>query len=72
MKEALATKADHSAGMDRIELLCKKCKQHLGHVFDDGKVCGDTHPEAGERYCILSDALQFKKSEKQKQKKKDS
>ncbi len=61
MPESVATKPDYSFGMDRTELLCAKCGEHLGHVFDDGLFCGDTHPEAGERYCILSSALSFQK-----------
>ena len=64
MPEALATKPDYSFGMARTEVLCAKCGNHLGHVFDDGKICGDTNQEAGNRFCILSDALQFEKSAK--------
>jgi len=60
MPGAITTQPDHSQGMDRIELLCAKCQLHLGHVFDDGKLCGDTHRKAGLRYCILSSALNFK------------
>lgn len=56
---SITTKSDHSHGMVRTEILCAKCQNHLGHVFDDGKVCGDDHPEAGMRYCVLSDALEF-------------
>lgn len=63
MPGATATQSDHSLGMERTELLCANCRQHLGHVFDDGKSSGDTHPEAGKRYCILSDALDFRKRE---------
>ncbi|QQG38987.1 MAG: peptide-methionine (R)-S-oxide reductase MsrB [Candidatus Woesearchaeota archaeon] len=59
VKEGVATKQDTSFFMVRTELLCKKCKQHLGHVFDDGKIVGDKHPEAGKRFCILSSALKF-------------
>lgn len=59
MPEAVTTKPDDSLGMERTELLCANCRQHLGHVFDDGRLSGDTHPEAGKRYCILSDALDF-------------
>jgi peptide-methionine (R)-S-oxide reductase len=58
--DAVATQPDNSFGMERTELLCKACGLHLGHVFDDGRYCGDTHPEAGERYCILSEALDFR------------
>ncbi|KKQ20809.1 MAG: Methionine-R-sulfoxide reductase [Parcubacteria group bacterium GW2011_GWA2_37_10] len=47
--------------MIRTEVLCKKCGEHLGHIFNDGKLLGDKHPEAGKRYCILSDSLKFEK-----------
>lgn len=57
---ALKTKMDYTHNMERIEIVCANCDLHLGHVFPDGKYCGDTHPEAGERYCLLSDVLEFK------------
>mmetsp|Transcript_15849 Transcript_15849/g.34416 ORF Transcript_15849/g.34416 Transcript_15849/m.34416 type:complete len:128 (-) Transcript_15849:9-392(-) len=41
------------------ELYCCGCQLFLGHKFKDGVACGDTHPEAQWRHCVLSLSLRF-------------
>ncbi len=53
---AVETRMDYSFGMTRIEVLCKKCHSHLGHVFEDGP-----KDKTGLRYCINSISMEFQK-----------
>lgn len=55
-KEHVALREDKGHGMVRVEVVCKNCGSHLGHVFDDGP-----KETTGMRYCINSCALNFKK-----------
>jgi peptide-methionine (R)-S-oxide reductase len=54
LDKAVIESGDHSIGMERIAVSCRRCGGHLGHVFDDGP------RPTGLRYCMNGVAMKFK------------